>query len=57
MVKTAKNPQQVVYPDWSAVVLKNLYTVFPGIIRYASSSALRMIIKKDKQEDTSGNVL
>jgi len=57
MVKTAKNPQQAVYPDWSAVVFKNLYGMFPGVIRYASSAALRMIMKRGNEDDTSGNIL
>lgn len=57
IVKTAKNPIEASYPDWSAVVFKNLYELFPGIIRYASSAGVRMLIKKaNKDENTGGNV-
>ncbi len=57
IVKTAKNPMEASYPDWSAVVFKNLYEMFPGIIRYASSAGVRMLMKKaNKDENTGGNV-
>ncbi len=58
IVKTAKNPTEVSYPDWSAVVFKNLYEIFPGFIRYISSAGMRMVMKKaHKNENTAGNVL
>lgn len=58
IVKTAKNPTEVSYPDWSSVVFKNLYEIFPGIIRYVSSAGMRIIMKKaNKAENTGGNVL
>ncbi len=57
IVKTAKNPTEASYPDWSAVVFKNLYEVFPGIVRYVSSAGVRMAMKKAaKDENTGGNV-
>lgn len=57
IVKTAKNPTEASYPDWSAVVFKDLYEMFPGIIRYVSSAGMRMIMKKaNKAENTGGNV-
>jgi len=57
IVKTAKNPTEASYPDWSAVVFKNLYEMFPGIVRYASSAGVRMLMKKaGKDENTAGNV-
>lgn len=57
IVKTAKNPIEASYPDWSAVVFKNLYELFPGIIRYASSTGVRMLMRKaNKDENTGGNV-
>ncbi|MDQ0781826.1 hypothetical protein [Chryseobacterium sp. W4I1] len=31
--------------------------MFPGVIRYASSAALRMIMKRGNEDDTSGNIL
>ncbi len=58
MVKTAKNPEQAVYPDWSSVIFKNLYEIFPGAIRYVSSAALRILMKKaGNEENTPGNIL
>ncbi|MBV8327294.1 SDR family oxidoreductase [Chryseobacterium sp.] len=58
IVKTAKNPLDASYPDWSAVVLKNLYEMFPGVMRYASSAGMRMMMKKTHQtEMNDGNVL
>lgn len=57
IVKTAKNPTEATYPDWSAVVFKNLYEMFPGVVRYASSAGVRMLMKKaGKDENTAGNV-
>ncbi|MGE8513024.1 MAG: SDR family oxidoreductase [Chryseobacterium culicis] len=57
IVKTAKNPTEASYPDWSAVVFKNLYEMFPGIVRYVSSAGVRMLMKKaGKDENTAGNV-
>ncbi|MCP1297778.1 SDR family oxidoreductase [Chryseobacterium sp. S0630] len=57
IVKTAKNPTETSYPDWSAVVFKNLYEIFPGIVRYVSSAGVRMVMKKaNKDENTEGNV-
>ncbi|WP_412850661.1 SDR family oxidoreductase [Chryseobacterium sp. PMSZPI] len=58
IVKTAKNPTEASYPDWSAIVFKNLYEIFPGIIRYVSSAATRLLMKRAHQkENTGGNVL
>ncbi|WP_126650751.1 SDR family oxidoreductase [Chryseobacterium aureum] len=57
IVRTAKNPTEASYPDWSAVVFKNLYEMFPGMIRYVSSAGMRMVMKKaNKKENTGGNV-
>lgn len=58
IVKTAKNPKEVIYPDWSAIVFKNLYEMVPGIIRYVSSAGIRMIMKNANMDNkTGGNVL
>lgn len=58
IVKTAKNPKEVIYPDWSAIVFKNLYEMVPGIIRYVSSTGMRMVMKNaNKDNKTGGNVL
>lgn len=58
IVKTAKNPTEASYPDWSAIVFKNLYEIFPGMIRYISSAGMRMVMKKaNKDNNTVGNIL
>lgn len=58
IVKTAKNPQEASYPDWSAIVFKGLYEISPGLIRYVSSAVMRMVMKKaNKDERSGGNVL
>lgn len=58
IVKTAKNPKEVIYPDWSAIVFKNLYEMVPGIIRYVSSAGMRMVMKNANMDNkTGGNVL
>ncbi|QBJ85412.1 SDR family oxidoreductase [Chryseobacterium gleum] len=58
IVKAAKNPKEVIYPDWSAIVFKNLYEMVPGIIRYVSSAGMRMVMKNaSKDNKTGGNVL
>ncbi|WP_347218486.1 SDR family oxidoreductase [Chryseobacterium sp.] len=58
IVRTAKNPTEASYPDWSAVAFKTIYEMFPGIVRYVSSAAMRMVMKKaNKDERTGGNVL
>ncbi|ATN05369.1 short-chain dehydrogenase [Chryseobacterium indologenes] len=58
IVETAKNPKDVSYPDWSAVAFKNIYEMFPGVVRYISSAGMRLALKKaHKDKNTSGNVL
>lgn len=58
IVKTAKNPTEASYPDWSAIVFKNLYEIFPEVIRYISSAGMRMVMKKaNKDNNTTGNIL
>ncbi|WP_419494669.1 SDR family oxidoreductase [Chryseobacterium bernardetii] len=58
IVKTAKNPQEAYYPDWSSIVFKGLYEMSPGLIRYVSSAVMRMVMKKaNKDQRSGGNVL
>lgn len=58
IVRTAKNPAEASYPDWSAVAFKSMYEIFPGVVRYVSSAAMRMVMKKaNKDEKSKGNVL
>ncbi|SDR09679.1 Short-chain dehydrogenase [Chryseobacterium soldanellicola] len=58
IVEVAKNPVDSTYPDWFSIVFKNAYGIFPGFIRFVSSSAMRFIMKKaHNEENSSGNVL
>ncbi|REC45259.1 SDR family oxidoreductase [Chryseobacterium pennipullorum] len=58
IVKTAKNPVNASYPDWSAIVFKNLYELFPGTVRHISSAGMRMVMKKaNKDSPSSGNIM
>lgn len=58
IVRTAKNPTETSYPDWSAVAFKSMYEIFPGVVRYVSSAVMRMVMKKaNKDEKSKGNVL
>ncbi|WP_312991991.1 SDR family oxidoreductase [Chryseobacterium flavum] len=58
IVETAKNPVEASYPDWSAVVFKNLYEMFPSMIRYVSSAGMRMVFRKaNKDKNSDGNIL
>lgn len=58
IVKVAKNPVDAAYTDWFSIVFKNLYGMFPGMIRNVSSSMMRLVMKvANKEKDTSGNIL
>lgn len=58
MVKVAKNPVPVTYPDWSAWVFKHLYGLFPGLVRDVSSAGLRRLMDRGGSvAPTAGNVL
>lgn len=58
IVRIAKKPTEASYPDWSAVAFKSIYEFFPGTVRYISSAAMRMVMKKaNKDEKSKGNVL
>lgn len=57
MVKTAKYPRKEVYTDWSSVLFKTVYGMFPKTVVNTASAAMRMIMKKDAPEGTNGNIL
>lgn len=57
MVETALKPQKEVYPDWSSVVFKTLYQLFPKLIVNTASAGVRMMMKTSSQPPMEGNVL
>lgn len=57
MVKTAKYPRKEVYTDWSSVLFKTVYGMFPKTVVNTASAAMRMMMKKDAPEGTNGNIL
>ncbi|UHO40251.1 hypothetical protein H5J24_09825 [Chryseobacterium capnotolerans] len=57
IVRTAKNPTEASYPDWPPVAFKSIYKIFPGVVRYVSSAAMQMVMKKaNKGEKSKGNM-
>ncbi len=57
MVETAKYPRKEVYTDWSSVLFKTVYGMFPKTVVNTASAAMRMMMKKDAPEGTNGNIL
>ncbi len=57
MVKTAKYPRKEVYTDWSSVLFKTVYGMFPKTVVNTASAAMRMMMKRDAPEGTNGNIL
>lgn len=57
MVKTAKYPRKEVYTDWSSVLFKTVYGMFPKTLVNTASAAMRIMMKKDAPEGTNGNIL
>ncbi|MCH5597518.1 SDR family oxidoreductase [Niabella ginsengisoli] len=58
MVKVAQRPGEANYPDWFSIIFKNLYQIFPRVIRNSSSALMRQVMKiSNKDTNTSGNVL
>ncbi|MGN7786170.1 SDR family oxidoreductase [Niabella sp. 22666] len=58
MVKLAKHPVEVSYPDWFGFLFKRLYQVCPAVIRSVSSFAMRGAMKwANRSVSNSGTVL
>jgi len=57
MVKMAESPRKSMFTDWSAVVFKNLYSLFPRTIINTASAGVRMMMDKDKTPETNGNIM
>ncbi len=57
MVRTAKRPKKNVYPNLSSWPLINIYRLFPDFIGATAAAAMRLMMKKNTETDTDGNVL
>lgn len=57
MVRTAKKPKKNVYPNISSWPLIKIYRLFPGFIGATAAAAMRLMMKKNAETDTDGNVL
>lgn len=56
MVQTAKYPRKEVYTDWSSVLFKTVYRMFPKTVINTGSAVMRLMMKKDTS-GTNGNIL
>lgn len=57
IVNLAKNPKKDMFPDFTSVMLKNIYGLFPKPIINTASAAMRLMMKVKKAPSDSGNVL
>ena len=58
IVRIAEEPQNAAYTDWSAVVARAAYGLFPALTRNLMGSMMRFVRKEAKEIPTgSGNVL
>ncbi len=57
MVKMAESPKKSMFTDWSAVVFKNLYSIFPRTMINTASAGVRMMMDKDRNPETNGNIM
>ncbi|SHK36841.1 SDR family oxidoreductase [Epilithonimonas mollis] len=57
MVEMAKNPQKSKFTDFSALMMKGMYSLIPKPLINTTSAALRLLMKEDRETDTDGNIL
>jgi short-subunit dehydrogenase len=57
MVELAKNPRKDLFPDFTSMMIKNLYGLFPKSIINTASAAMRLLMKVKNAPSDSGNVL
>jgi short-subunit dehydrogenase len=57
MVELAKNPRKDLFPDFTSMMIKNLYGLFPKPIINTASAAMRLLMKVKNAPSDSGNVL
>jgi short-subunit dehydrogenase len=57
MVELAKNPRKDLFPDFTSMMMKNLYGLFPKPIINTASAAMRLLMKVKNAPSDPGNVL
>ncbi|WP_415326942.1 SDR family oxidoreductase [Chryseobacterium sp. MMS23-Vi53] len=57
IVELAKNPRKDLFPDFTSLMLKNVYGLFPKPIINTASAAMRLMMKMKKAPSDSGNVM
>lgn len=57
LVRTAKKPKKNVYPNLSSWPLIKIYRLFPNLIGATAAAGMRLMMKKNAETDTDGNVL
>jgi short-subunit dehydrogenase len=57
IVELAKNPRKDLFPDFTSMMIKNLYGLFPKPIINTASAAMRLLMKVKNAPSDSGNVL
>lgn len=57
IVQLAKYPKKEFFPDFTSIVLKNVYGLFPKTIMNTASVAMRLLMRIKKAPNDSGNVL
>ncbi|MFC3157300.1 hypothetical protein ACFOEQ_01285 [Chryseobacterium arachidis] len=53
----AKNPRKDLFPDFTSMMMKNMYGLFPKPIINTASAAMRLLMKVKNAPSDSGNVL
>lgn len=57
MVELAKNPKKDLFPDFTSMVLKNVYGLFPKPVINSASAVMRLMMKVKNAPSDSGNIL
>lgn len=57
IVELAKNPRKDLFPDFTSLLLKNIYGLFPKQIINVASAGMRMMMKAKNAPPDSGNIL
>ncbi len=57
MVEMAKRPRKSKFTDWSSLLMKTAYSIFPKAVINTTSAGLRLMMNDDRTTDTDGNIL
>lgn len=57
MVDMAKRPRKSKFTDWSSILMKTAYSLFPKAVINTTSAGLRLMMNNDRTTDTDGNIL